>query len=233
MRGATLLLLALVPAGAGLSAQVGYPPEKSPYRDILTGQGFSLYGGYIGGTRGVVGVGPAGGPIGGLRYETSVGGPTDMVIGAGYGVLQRYVIDPNADTLTRRTGLVNQPMITADVGLNVLLTGRKTWHRLAPYIGATIGLAFGGNVAQDSSGFDFNAKFLVGPQLGIRWSTFDKVAIRFEGRDLFWQLKYPSSFFTTPSRAPTEPSVLNTTTDPSAEWIQHPTLVLSIGFAFR
>ena len=233
MRLRPAVLFALFTTARTLTAQVGYPPEKSPYRDILNGQGFSLYGGYIGGSRGLLGIGPAGGPIGGVRYELSIGGPTDVVIGAGYGVLKRMIVDPNADTLSRTIGPVNQPMVTVDVGLNVLLTGHKTWHGLAPYLGANMGIAFGGKVAADSSGYNFNTKFLVGPQVGVRWYPSQTFTVRLEGRDVFWQIKYPSSFFATPSRAPTQPSVLSTTTDPSAEWIQHPSVLLSIGIAFR
>ena len=233
MNARGVLVIASLVCARGLGAQVGYPPEKSPYRDIVSSQGFSLYGGYLAGSRGRVGIGPAGGPVGGVRYDLSIGGPTDVVFGAGYGTLKRFVVDPGADTLTRTTGPVTQPMVLVEAGLKVLLTGRKTWHRLAPYIGANIGMAFGGNIAQDTSGFNFNSKFLVGPQLGVHWYPSESITVRLEGRDLFWQLKYPSSFFATPARAPTQPPVLNTTTDPSSEWIQHPGLLLSIGFAFR
>jgi hypothetical protein len=233
MRLRCALLFTVLASARTLAAQVGYPPEKSPYRDITSSQGFSLYGGYLAGSRGKIGLGPAGGPVGGVRYELSIGGPTDVVFGAGYGSLKRMIVDPGADTLTRTTGPVTQPMVLVEVGLNVLLSGRKTWHRLAPYIGANMGLAFGGKIAQDSSGFNFNSKFLVGPQLGVRWYPSQAITVRLEGRDLFWQIKYPSSFFATPARAPTQRPVLNTTTDPSSEWIQHPGLLLSIGFAFR
>lgn len=226
---AASLLLAVRAA----AAQVGYAPEKSPYRDIATNYGFSVLGGYVAGSGGRLGIGPKGGPIGGVRYEMSIGGPTDVVFDAGYMSLKRLAVDPNADTLTRTTGPFTQSAVIADVGLNVLLTGRKTWRRLAPYVGAMLGMAFGGSVAQDTSGYDFKAKFMVGPQLGIRWDPVDNVAIRIEGRDLFWQIKYPSSFFTTPARAPNQPPVLDATVDPSSEWVQHPTLVLSLGFAFR
>lgn len=226
-------LLLLVTCASPLAAQVGYPPNRSPYQDIVSNYGFSAYGGWIAGARGRAGVGPVDGPVGGVRYEMSIGGPTDMVFGAGFGQLNRYVVDPNADTLTRRSGPVDQRMITADVGLNVLLTGRKTWHRLAPYIGASLGMAFGLNVAQDTSGYNFNNKFMLGPQVGIRWFPFDNVSVRIEARDLFWQLKYPSSFYTDPARAPNQPPVLNTVNDPSSEWIQHPTFLFSLGFALR
>jgi opacity protein-like surface antigen len=225
------LLLSL--SASGLAAQVGFPPDKSPYKDIPTNYGFSAYGGYLLGSRGRIGVGPSGGPIGGVRYEMSIGGPTDLVFGAGYAQLKRYVVDPNADTLTRTTGPVTQPAITADIGLNVLITGRKTWRRLAPYIGATLGMAFGTHVAQDTSGYNFDSKFVLGPQVGVRWYPTDNLTVRFEGRDLFWQIKYPSSFFADPARAPGQSPVLDTALDPSSEWIQHPTFLLSIGLAFR
>ena len=47
---AILLLIFLVPAG--LHAQVGHPPGRSPYRDIPKGHAITPYGALFGGTGG-------------------------------------------------------------------------------------------------------------------------------------------------------------------------------------
>ena len=61
------------------TAQVGYPPSKSPYQDITTKQEFTFYGGQFGGSKGDAGVGPQSGGIFGVRYGIRLGGPADDV----------------------------------------------------------------------------------------------------------------------------------------------------------
>src|SRR5437660_1509826 len=77
------------------SAQVGHPPERSPYFDLRAKQAASLIGGFIAGSRGKAGVGPANGPVIGFRYDHAVGAPIDIILGLYGARLQRYVVNPN------------------------------------------------------------------------------------------------------------------------------------------
>jgi hypothetical protein len=230
---------ACVGATSPAAAQVGFPPEQSPYRDIRSRHVVSAIGGYLAGSRGQIGIAPSDGRFAGLRYDIALGGPTDASIGAQYAQLKRLVVDPGAAPDVRVSGPVTQGVFMFDVGLSILLTGRKTWHRLSPYLGATAGMAFGEGVPSDSSGFRFRAKFYAGPALGIRWYAAQRLMLRVEGRNLFWQIKYPERFFEAPSRAPDTAPVLLRDTDPStrddpdAQWLQHPTLTIGLGYAFR
>src|SRR2546423_11481035 len=69
VRAGALVWLGVLASWNAVSAQVGYDPGHSPYHDIPRGAVWSLSGGYLGGSRGDVGVGPADGLTGGGRHQ--------------------------------------------------------------------------------------------------------------------------------------------------------------------
>jgi hypothetical protein len=126
-------LALLVPLG--LEAQVGHDPARSPVRAISARTSLSLVGGYLAGSGGKLGIGPADGWIAGLRYEMRLTGPTNASLTLARGQFDRMVPDPAAPADSQRTGPVRQTVIFVEGGLKILLTGDKTWNRLAPYLG--------------------------------------------------------------------------------------------------
>ena len=215
------------------AAQVGHPPDASPYQDIRIRSSVVGVGGLIGGSGGRLNVGPANGPVYGLQYELELSGPTDAFFAITQARLDRVVIDPTLSEATRVTDSVTQSVLFVQGGLSILLTGSKTWHGFAPYLGGSLGLGFGSDVPQDPTELGFSAKFVTGPHIGIRWYPARVLHFRVEGRQLFWQLKYPQSYFNDPIQAPGDPPVLDVESDPESEWTAHPTLILAIGYAFR
>src|SRR2546425_10602069 len=111
------------------------------------------------------------GPTGGLRYETALGGAIGVSFGLAYAQSTRFVVDPYKDTLSRKSGPYDNAVVLADAGLQLVLTGKKTWRGFAPYLGGALGLAVGGRSPRDTSGYDFGTKFAVMPEAGIRWDT--------------------------------------------------------------
>jgi hypothetical protein len=220
-------------APASLIAQVGHDPSHSPYRPIVTRTSLSAIGGYLGGSVGRIGIGPADGWLIGLRYEMRLTGPTDASLTISRGQFQRLIPNPNSPTDSAFTGPVKQSVIFVDAGLQVLLTGDKTWNRMAPYVGATLGMGFGSSVPADSSGYKYNAKFITGPLAGIRLHPGGGLTMRVEGRLVFWRLRYPSGFFNNPARAPTDPPLLDPNQVPDTDWTAHPTVLFGLGWAFR
>jgi len=217
-------------AGTPVAAQVGYDPAHSPYRPLVARTSFSAVGSYIWGSSGKLGVGPSDGPGGGVRFEMRLTGPTDAFATVSWSNLQRMVADPEAPPDSQISGPVDQGVLFAETGLVILLTGDKTWHRLAPYLGANVGLAFGSGVPQDSSGYGFSAKFVSGPLLGMRLYASDAIFVRVEGRLQFWKLKYPPSYFVgTDDSDPLLSPILNS----ESEWTTHPTLIVGVGYSFR
>lgn len=227
-----LSLLATV-AAAPAAAQVGHAPESSPYRPVLARQVVSAVGGYLGGERGIAGVGPSDGAFYGARFDLLFHGPINLTFEAALADLERYVIDPTQGPDARAVGTFSQKVLLTDIGINLVFTGAKTWHGFAPYVGGALGIAVGENVAADSSGFDFRTQFLLAPQVGIRWHPTDRLMFRVEGRDVIWRLSYPDLFFQEPANAPGEPSVLDPVTTNDSDWTHHWTVSFSLGFAIK
>jgi hypothetical protein len=213
-----------------LAAQVGHDPERSPYQPILLRTSLSVTGHYLSGSSGKLGVGPSKGPGVGLRYDMRLTGPTDVFASVGWSALERMVVDTAAAVEQRISGPVNQSVLFGEAGIVILLGGDKTWNRLAPYVGANLGIAFGASVPEDSSGYAFKTKFVSGPLVGLRFYAACSVFLRVEGRLQFWRLKYPTSYFTAPVDG--DP-VLNPLEDSDSEWTTHPTLLVGLGYAFR
>lgn len=215
---------------APVAAQVGYDPAHSPYRPIAARMSVSAVANYIWGSGGKLGVGPTDGPGGGARFEFRLTGPTDVFATISWSNLERFVADPKAPADSQITGPVKQGVLFAETGLLILLTGDKTWHRIAPYLGANLGIGFGSSLAQDTSGYGFSAKFVSGPLLGFRMYASDALFFRVEGRLQFWKLKYPASYFVGTDE--TDP-LLNPALNSDSEWTTHPTLLVGLGYAFR
>src|SRR2546425_12072996 len=146
MRVVAFVWLGLVASVNGVCAQVGHDPGHSPYRDVRRGAAWVLTFGYLGGSRGSVGVGLSSGKTGGIRYEASFGA-IGASLGLAYGRTDRYVVDPTQDSLSpqRKTGPFPNDVVLADAGLQLVLTGRKTWRGFAPYVGGALGVAISGS----------------------------------------------------------------------------------------
>lgn len=213
-----------------VAAQVGYDPAHSPYRPIAARMSFSAVTNYIWGSGGKLDVGPTNGPGLGGRFEFRLTGPTDVFATVSWSNLERFVADPAAPADSQITGPYKHGVFFAETGLVILLTGDKTWNRIAPYLGANLGIAFASSIPQDTSGYGFSAKFVSGPLLGLRVYASDAFFLRAEGRLQFWKLKYPTSYFVgTDDKDPLLEPALNS----DSEWTTHPTLLVGLGYAFR
>ena len=211
-----------------LSAQVGYDPGHSPYHDMPRGAVWALGIGHLGGSRGDVGVGPSDGLTGGLRYEAQFGA-VGASLGLAYARTSRFVEDYTKDSTTRRTGPFNDPIFLADAGLQLVLTGRKTWRRFAPFVGGAVGVAIAGRLAQDTSGYLFGTKITLAPNAGVRWYPARRISVRGDLRLVFWKLHYPLSY-----KVPNKFD--NSSVLPAAasldQWTAHPWATIGVGWIF-
>jgi hypothetical protein len=214
--------------------QVGHPPESSPYTPLQARNVLAISGGLLGGSAGSAGVGPTDGPFLGARLDLHISGPAEVGFGLHLASLDRLVIDPTVAEVDRVIETAQQSVFLVDVGILLLLAGEKTWNRLAPYVGFSLGVALGGSVDADSlSGYTFGTHFQAAPHLGVRWYPTDRFMFRIEGRDILWRLKYPGVFFQTPANAPGDPSVLDPTVSDDTQWTHHPTIVITLGYDIR
>jgi len=230
VRAATLAWLGCAATAGALSAQVGYDPAHSPYRDIPGGGVAVVSAGYLGGSRGSVGVGLSNGATGGLRYEVSFGA-VGASLGLAYGLTTRFVwiVDPTQAVPARRIGPVDNRVLLADAGLQLVLTGRKTWHGFAPFVGAAIGLAASSGVPRDTSGYDFGTKITLAPNVGLRWYPARAISVRGDFRLVLWKLSYPLLY-----KVPN--NIDGTSVLPSgaalSEWTAHPWGTIGVGWTF-
>ena len=230
----TAVCLAVFQTTAAL-AQVGHLPENSPYKDMRIKQALVFYGGVMSGGEGNAGVGPTNGPVGGVRWEIAVGAPSILFLGLSMANLERPLVNPDDPPDTRFFGSTSQRIVILDAGLNFVLTGRKTWRGLAPYLGVGFGMAFGGPVPEDFlSGYTFKTKFHVDPTIGIRFHPSPRFYFKIEGRAIFWRLNYPEGFLCDPEEDPlcTDP-LLNLLIQTDTDWTVHPTLLFGIGYTLR
>jgi len=227
-----LILLAALGMAAEAHAQVGHPPESSPYRPLRAKRVISAGVGYLWGSAGKAGVGPSDGPLVTARVDQVLSGALAVNLSVGVANLKRGLIKPSSAPADSILGHANQTVTLVDAAIVLLLTGDKTWHRTVPYVDLSLGVAFGGSVPEDSlSGFVFKTQFTIAPAFGVQWYPSDRLMFRGEFRDIIWRLRYPPSFFARPTDDPTSPPVLNPNVENDTEWTHHPTLIFTIGYA--
>jgi len=217
-----------------LSAQVGHDPGASPFRDIPLRPGPVVVVGHLSGDRGIAGAGLSNARTVGARYEIPAGRSLLFQFNAAYLSGDRFILDPRADSTSpaRRTGPFKSEVALAEVGLQLRLTGAKSWHGFAPYAGTAIGLMFDVNSPGDTtgSGYRFGTKLTIAGATGVRWYPSRRLMINAEARAHLWRLKYPLSFHDDTQAA--DGSRVLPLTDPLNDWTLHPWFSLGIGWTF-
>ena len=227
-RAMLLVLMALSPGAA--TAQVGHPPGGSPYRDIPKGHTVTGFGALLGGTGGRFGIAPHDGTLLGIRYDIRTGSTIQFGLGFARGTLERLIVDPFVVLEDRVRGPVDQTVSFAEVNLQFNVTGGKTWHRLAPFLGVGTGITLPSGTAADTSGFELGHKIYFAPHAGFRFFLTDRLHLRTDARVLFWKLSYPASFTRAP---PDEPEADPVITDGNtSEWTTTSWLQVGLGFSF-
>lgn len=194
MRHALALLLLLVAARPS-HAQVGHPPDKSPYRDIPNKMSLTALFGYIGGTGGRLGLGPHDGPAYGGRFGIAVSGPLELSFAVQYAdLVGARVFRDSSDKLTV-SGTLPSPVWMFETDVQYSITGAKTWNGLAPYIGGGLGYAWRSNSPDGPDAYDFGGRFYWAPFAGTRLFINPNAFIRAEIRGAFWRLAYPPPYY--------------------------------------
>ena len=215
-----------------LSAQVGHNPGDSPYQDIPLHPSLVFFFGHLSHDRGRAGAGISNARTFGARYEIPAGRSLLFQLTAAYLEGDRFIIDPRADSSSpqRRTGPVPAAIAITDVGIQLRLTGGKTWHGIAPYAGVGMGLAYDVRSGRDTTGslYKFGTKFVLNGATGVRWYPARRIMVDADLRGQMWRLKYPVSFHTP---APDGSRVLPLS-QPLTDWTLHPWISLGIGWIF-
>jgi hypothetical protein len=230
-----LVLAAAALAPSSAFAQVGHEPRSTPYRDIRKGHTFTATYGQFGGSGGRFGIGPHDGPIYGFRYDVRTGSTVQFGLGFARGDLERLIVDPFVELANRVSGPVSQTVTFGEVNLQFNLTGGKTWHRLAPFVGTGVGMTFPSGTPADTSRFELGHRIYLAPYAGVRIFLADRLSLRGEARAAFWKLKYPSTFEDEPALEPGNPpdnSNAVITDGRVNEWTTSSWLLVGLGYSF-
>ena len=220
---AALLFLGIAP----LAAQEGSVPEKSPYQDFTYHQDFGVFGGYFSGNKGSANVGPQSSPIFGVRYGLHIGGPAELSIRVSRAWSTRNVIDPTKIGDARNLGTMSDPIWIADAGINLALTGQKSFHHFVPLVGLGLGFAKS-NSSQDIGTYSFGTGFAIHFGAGLKFVTHGPWSARLDLTDYYWQLSYPSSYFLTPTGG----TPVLAAGQAQNEWRQNATITFGLSYIF-
>jgi hypothetical protein len=208
-----------------LIAQVGHPPSASPYRDIPRARGPVFAIGYLPGAEGTAGVGITNITTIGARYDVPLGSVMRISFGLFYGMGERFVVDPTKDTATRKSGPEPDGFLLADGEVQLLITGGKTWHGIAPYVVGGAGfLAGGGEPAADTSDYQLSTSFVFDGGAGVRWYPSRRLSVQLDTRVFLLKLRYPGDFLFPPQAPPV--------TDVQDEWTRQPWFRVGVGWTF-
>jgi hypothetical protein len=230
VRGIALVAgVAALSAARPATAQVGYPPQSSPYVDLVYRQEVTTFTGYLVTQGDPARVAPRSGPLAGARYSLYLAGPAYFTARLAYAQSERRVLDPLEPAATRVVlPAASVPLVLADVGAALSLTGFKSWHRLVPEVAGGLGVVSDLRTNADVGGFSFGTRFALSVGAGIRWIPGGRFQLRADVTDNLYRIAYPTSYY--------EPASDGTTIlparQPRALWTHNPSITLGVSYLF-
>lgn len=186
--------IALLFLSSAASAQVGHPPERSPFRDIEGGQELTGYAGRFNAGALPTGVGPKPGAIVGLLYQLHVGGPASVMVRYGRVATDRIALDPTLGKTNRSLGSHPAVVSLYDLGVALNLTGLKSYRRIVPVVNFGAGIA-SCTCTVDKDPFTFGTPFAISLGAGLRYVPGGHFQIRVDLTDYLYQLKTPGGYY--------------------------------------
>lgn len=211
----------------------------TPYRWIDRGVRVGLVGGWVVADRGSSNLGPGPTEAAGLRSRLRLAGPISLEAGTAFGNADRLVVDPRSEGGPAVLDTVPLRWVLAEAGVQLALTGARTWHGLQPFVSVGAGFIIGvdeprSEALSDPDGDAFRFELNTAPAalagLGAEWIVSDRTGISFEVRDHLWRLTTPPGFF--------RPAVLsnieeaNAPTPEEREWTHNPEFSLTLWYYF-
>ena len=220
-----LVLGVLLAAGSSAAmAQVGYPPDRSPYRDRDYNRDWTFFGGQFKGEPDPVGVAPSSGPVAGVRWQMHLTGPAYFALRLAGGPVERTIIDPAKRTAERIVGTERVPMVLGDALLELSMTGHKTWHGLAPFINGGLGVVADVRGASDVGDYRFGVPFTITAGAGIVWEVARTWSVRVDWGNYIYRINYPTTYYL---KTTEDPAVLPVNAARSF-WRRNPSLQVGI-----
>jgi hypothetical protein len=189
-----------------------------------------LFVGHLSGDRGKAESGMSNARTFGLRYELPAGRALIFQFTGVYFKGDRFVINPyvNATAPQRKTGPFETDLGMGEIGMQLRLTGGKTWRGFAPYAGMALGLMFDVKEPRDTSGYRFGTKLTPAVAAGARWYPARHIQVNLDLRLQMWRLKYPVAYHLA---APDGSRILPLTST-LQDWTLHPWISVGVGWIF-
>jgi hypothetical protein len=105
----------------------------SPYRWIPRGLRVGLQGAYLSADRGNLEFAQGPTMVTGARFRVRVSSPLSLELGASYATPNRWVVDPRLETGPAVVDTVSSNWLSIEAGVQLGLTGARTWHGFDPY----------------------------------------------------------------------------------------------------
>ena len=225
----TTVTLASLGVAPTLSAQIGHVPQSSPYTDLEYRQELSLFGGHYNAGKDKVGVAPGDGATIGLRYDLRLGGPAVLTSRLQYVSSSRTIIDPRRPADSRVVEAnASWPIYLWDVGINVNLTGQRSYRRVVPFLNGSLGVATDFKGGADVGAWRFGTPFAFSFGGGVKWVPGGNWQVRGDFSDHLYQIKYPNSYYDVTSDGT---SVLGNR-DSKSDWTNNFTLSIGLSYLF-
>jgi hypothetical protein len=180
---------------AAQTVDVGYPPPKSPFRDLQYRQEFTVFGGYFQAAHDPASAAPKSAPMEGIRYEVTVGGPAQIYARLMRVASERNVIDPTAPAATRVIRSESWPTYMFDAGMSFNLTGQGTLHGVVPVISTGVGLVSDLDKKETIDPFNLGTNFAFSFGGGLRVVPGGRFQVRADAGTYLYQIKYPTGYF--------------------------------------
>jgi hypothetical protein len=234
-RSAALTIAIFLAITSHLDAQVGYPPEKSPYRDLREKMEVTVYTGYFRAKVDPARVVPRSGPIVGALYQWRAGGPVNLTFDLGRVASERRVLDPErlgtcptASPECKSLGMFRWPLITADAGMALNLTGARSWMNLVPQLRLGIGMVSDFHTQSDVGDFAFGTRFAFSWGTGIRWAPGGRFQLRADLLNRLYSVRYPTTYY----QEADDGSAIFSPRQNRTAWLNNPGLTVGMSYLF-
>jgi hypothetical protein len=186
---------AMAQTATAQTVDVGYPPPKSPFRDLEYHQELTFFGGYFQAAHDPASAAPKSAPMEGIRYEVTVGGPAQIFARFARINSERNVIDPTAPAAGRVIRSESWPVYIVDAGMSLNLTGQRTFHGIVPVITTGVGLASDLDKKETIDPFNLGTNFAFSFGGGLRVVPGGRFQIRADAGTYLYQIKYPTGYY--------------------------------------
>jgi opacity protein-like surface antigen len=215
-------LIATVATSA--QAQVGYPPDRSPYQDRDYNRDWTFFAGHFNAQPDPAGVAPTDGPMAGVKWQMHMTGPIYFGLRLAGGSIDRTIKDPSKVLAERVVGTEQVPMLFADGALEMSLTGHKTWHGIAPFFNAGFGVVADVRGSNDVGSYRFGIPFSMTFGAGASYAVAKNWSVRFDWSNYLYRISYPNSYFI---KTTSDPPILPPGS-PTSYWRRNPAFMLGI-----